>query len=77
MRCWVIKCCNHVVFLLFRVAAAVRTGATKPSSTSLLSKRNVPVEVKSKLFQKPINEEAGKAVHPKIKSTLQRKNINL
>ena len=72
-----LRCCNHVIFLLFRVAAAVRIGATKPSSTSLLAKRNVPVEVKSKRFQKPINEETGKAVHPKIKSILQRKNINL
>lgn len=49
-------CCNHVVALLFRVEAAVRSGATKPSSTSLLAKWNVPTEIKTKLVHKPIAE---------------------
>ena len=47
-------CCNHVIALLFRVEAAVRIGATKPSSTSLLSKWNVPTGTKSKISHTPI-----------------------
>ena len=49
-------CCNHVIALLFRVEAAVRTGATKPSSTSLLAKWNVPTGVTTKIIHKPITE---------------------
>lgn len=49
-------CCNHAVALLFRVEAAVRTGATKPSSTSVLAKWNVPTGTKRKLVHKPITE---------------------
>ena len=56
-------CCNHVIFLLFRVEAAVRSGATKPSSTSLLSKWNVPTGIKSKLVQKPISDMAFNKFH--------------
>ena len=31
-------CCNHVIAMPFRIEAAVRTGATKPFSTSDLAK---------------------------------------
>ena len=49
-------CCNHVIAMLFRVEAAVRTGATKPSSTSLPCKWNVPSGSKSKIIHKPISD---------------------
>ena len=34
-------CSNHVLFLLFRAEAVVCDGATKPSSTNILSKWNI------------------------------------
>ena len=49
-------CCNHVTAMLFRVEAAVSTGATKPSCTSILSKWNVPTGSKTVLVHKPIDE---------------------
>ena len=49
-------CCNYVIAMLFRVEAAVSTGATKPSSTSLLAKWNVPTGSKTILIHKPISE---------------------
>ena len=49
-------CCNHVIAMLFRVEAAVSTGATKPSCTSLLAKWNVPTGSKTKLRHKPISD---------------------
>ena len=49
-------CCNHVIAMLFRIEAAVRTGVTKPSCTSLLSKWNVPKGTKTILEQKPVCE---------------------
>lgn len=49
-------CCNHVTGMLFRIEAAVRCGATNPSSTSVLSKWNVPVGNKTKIIHKPISE---------------------
>ena len=47
-------CCNHVTAMLFRVEAAVISGATKPSSTSMLACWNVPTGCKTKLVHKPI-----------------------
>ena len=49
-------CCNHVVAMMFRVEAAVTTGATKPSSTSTLAKWNVPTGCKTTLVHKPISD---------------------
>ena len=49
-------CCNHVIGMLFRVEAAVSTGTTKPSCTSLLAKWNVPTGTKTTLQHKPISE---------------------
>lgn len=46
--------CTHVTAMLFRVEAAVSSGITKPTCTSLLSAWNVPVATKSIL--KPIKE---------------------
>ena len=36
-------CCNHVTFMLFRVEAAGRSGATKTSSTIMLACWNLLV----------------------------------
>ena len=40
--------------MLFRIEAAVRTGVTKPSCTSLLSQWNVPKGSKTVLEYKPV-----------------------
>ena len=56
-------CCIHVIGLLFRVEAAVRTGATKLSSTSVLAKWNVPTGCKTKLIHKPIAEMTFNSFH--------------
>ena len=34
--------CNHVVAMLFKIEAAVTTGATNPAKTSILCTWNVP-----------------------------------
>ena len=49
-------CCNHVTAMLFRVEAAVRSGTTKPSSTSVLAKWNVPTGCKTVLKHQPISK---------------------
>ncbi|XP_057305548.1 uncharacterized protein LOC130643085 [Hydractinia symbiolongicarpus] len=46
--------CNHVIAMLFRIEAAVSTGATKPGSTSLLAKWNVPTGTKTTVINGPI-----------------------
>ena len=48
--------CNHVVAMLFRIEAAVSTGATKPGCTSLLAKWNVPSGSKTSVINQPICE---------------------
>ena len=45
-------CCNHVTAMLFRVKAKVCSGATKPSSTSMLACWNVPTCCKTALVHK-------------------------
>ncbi|XP_047137292.1 uncharacterized protein LOC124813811 [Hydra vulgaris] len=47
-------CCNHVIAMLFRVEAAVCTGATKPSCTSVFAKWKVPSGIKTVLTHKPL-----------------------
>ena len=49
-------CCNHVTAMLFRVEPAVRSGATKSSSTSVLACWNVPTGCKKKLVHKPLTD---------------------
>ena len=49
-------CSNHVLSLLFRAEEAVCNGATKPSSTNILSKWNIAAGVKSEFVQKPVSE---------------------
>lgn len=66
-------CYNHVIHLLFHAEAMVRTSATKPSSTSLLSEWNVPTGVKSKLVQKPISEVASNKFHHRKDSSSEDK----
>ena len=48
-------CSNHVLFLLFRAEAVVCDGATKPSSTNILSKCNIATGVKLEFVQKPVS----------------------
>lgn len=48
-------CSNHVLFLLFRAEAVVCDGATKPSSTNILSKWNIATGVKLEFVQKPVS----------------------
>ncbi|XP_065642246.1 uncharacterized protein LOC136073896 [Hydra vulgaris] len=47
-------CCNHVIAMLIRVEAAVCTGATKPSCTSVFAKWKVPSGIKTVLTHKPL-----------------------
>ena len=47
--------CNHIVGLLFRVEAAVATGATRPSETSVGCQWNIPSC--SKVLLKPTKAE--------------------
>ena len=68
-------CCNHVIALLFRVEAAVRTGATKPSSTSLLSKWNVPTGNRSKITHKPISEMTFNKYHYRKDNNITKDKI--
>ena len=49
-------CCNHTIAMMFRIEAAVSTGVTKPSCTSLLSKWNVPTGSRTVLVHRPISE---------------------
>ena len=47
-------CCNHVTAMFFKVEAAFRSGAAKPSSTSILASWNVPTGFKATLVHKPL-----------------------
>ena len=48
--------CNHVTAMLFRVEAAVTSGLTRPTKTSILSTWNVPTGVKINLKPLPVAE---------------------
>ena len=62
-------CCNHVTTMLFRVKAAVRSGATKPSSTSMLACWNVPTGCKTTLAHKPLADMTFHKHHYKKRKT--------
>ena len=62
-------CCNHVTAMLFRVEAAVRSGATKPSSTSMLACWNVPTGCKTTLVHKPLADMTFHKHHYKKRKT--------
>ena len=55
--------------MLFRVEAAVRSGATKPSSTSMLACWNVPTGCKTKLVHKPLADMTFHKHHYKKRKT--------
>ena len=61
--------CNHVTAMLFRVEAAVRSGATKPSSTSMLACWNVPTGCKTTLVHKPLADMTFHKHHCKKRKT--------
>ena len=48
--------CNHIVGMLFRVEAAVTTGQTNPSKTSVLSSWNIPRGSKVNTKSKPLRD---------------------
>ena len=67
-------CCNHVTAMLFRVeAAAICSGATKPSSTSMLACWNVPTGCKTTLVYKPLADIIFHKNHFKKRKTIAQK----
>ena len=68
--------CNHVTAMLFRVESAVRSRATKPSSTSMLACWNVPAGCKTTLVHKPLADMTFHKHHYK-KEKLMLKTLNV
>ena len=67
-------CSNHVTAMLFRVeAAAICSGATKPSSTSMLACWNVPTGCKTTLVYKPLADIIFHENHFKKRKTIAQK----
>ena len=64
-----LRCCNHVTVMLFRVEAAVPSGATKPFSTSMLACWNVRTGCKTTLVHKPLADMTFHKHHSKKRKT--------
>ena len=66
--------------MLFRVETAVRSGATKPSSTSMLACWNVPTGCKTTLVHKPLADmtfHKHHYTHKKKKKMLKTLNVTM